>query len=181
MNPIRTFENQIPMIDPQAMLDPLCLVIGDVHIGANTSLWPGVVVRGDIHHIRIGSDSNIQDGCVLHVSHDGPYMPGGSALIIGDRVTVGHKAVLHGCTIGNDCLIGMGAIVMDRAVIEPGVMIGAGSLVPPGKTLQSGHLYTGSPVRQARALSDREKDYLAYSAAYYVELARRHRQALEAI
>ena len=121
------------MIDPQAMLDPLCLVIGDVHIGANTSLWPGVVVRGDIHHIRIGSDSNIQDGCVLHVSHDGPYMPGGSALIIGDRVTVGHKAVLHGCTIGNDCLIGMGAIVMDRAVIEPGVMIGAGS---PGATGQ---------------------------------------------
>ena len=179
MSPIRTFENRTPKIDPLAMLDPLCLVIGDVHIGANTSLWPGVVVRGDIHQIRIGSDSNIQDGCVLHVSHDGPFMPGGSALLIGDRVTVGHRAVLHGCTIGDDCLIGMGAIVMDRAVIESGVMIGAGGLVPPGKTLRTGYLYTGSPVRQSRALSEREKAYFAYSAAHYVELARRQQRAPE--
>ena len=165
------------MIDTDAWLDPMCLVIGDVHIGADSSIWPGAVIRGDIHRIRIGRETNIQDGAVLHISHDGPFMPGGSPLTVGDRVTVGHKAVLHGCEIQDNCLIGMGAIIMDKAVVESGVMVGAGSLVPPGKTLASGFLYTGSPARQVRPLSDREKEYLAYSAAYYVKLARRHRRA----
>jgi len=178
MRHIRAFENHTPEIDAEAWLDPLCLVIGDVHIGAHSSIWPGVVVRGDINRIRIGRETNIQDGCMLHNSHDGPFMPGGSPLLIGDRITVGHKAILHGCEIGNDCLIGMGAIVMDKAVIESGVIIGAGSLVPPGKVLKSGYLYTGTPARQARALSDREKAYFAYSAAYYVKLAQRHRKSL---
>jgi carbonic anhydrase/acetyltransferase-like protein (isoleucine patch superfamily) len=178
MSHLRTFEEHSPVIDDEAWLDPLCLVIGDVHIGADSSVWPGTVVRGDIHRIRIGRETNIQDGSVLHISHDGPFMPGGSPLTVGDRVTVGHKAVLHGCEVQDDCLIGMGAIVMDKAVVEAGVMIGAGSLVPPGKTLASGYLYTGSPVRQARPLSEREKEYFAYSAAYYAELARRHRRAL---
>lgn len=177
MSQVRPFENLVPVIDPDAWLDPLSLVIGDVHVGARTSLWPGVVARGDIHRIRIGADTNIQDGSVLHVSHDGPYMPGGSPLLVGDRVTVGHRAILHGCEIGDECLIGMGAIVMDKAVIEPGVVLGAGSLVPPGKVLVSGFLYTGSPARQVRALTDREKAYFGYSAAYYVDLARRHRTA----
>ena len=175
MSHIRTFENHTPTIDAEAWLDPRCLVIGDVHIGARSSIWPGAVVRGDINRIRIGRDTNIQDGSVLHNSHDGPFMPGGSPLIIGDGVTVGHNAVLHGCEIHDGCLIGMGAIVMDKAVVETGVMIGAGSLVPPGKTLASGYLYTGSPVRQARPLSDREKEYFGYSATYYVKLAGRHR------
>lgn len=175
MSHIRSFENHSPTIDAEAWLDPLCLVIGDVQIGARSSIWPGVVVRGDINRIRIGKETNIQDGSILHNSHDGPFMPGGSPLIIGDRVTVGHKAVLHGCEIRNECLIGMGAIVMDRAVVETGVMVGAGSLVPPGKTLASGYLYTGSPVRQARPLTDREKEYFAYSAGYYFKLAQRHR------
>ena len=175
MSHTRSFENHSPTIDAEAWLDPLCLVIGDVHIGARSSIWPGVVVRGDINRIRIGKETNIQDGSILHNSHDGPFMPGGSPLIIGDRVTVGHKAVLHGCEIRNECLIGMGAIVMDRAVVETGVMVGAGSLVPPGKTLASGYLYTGSPVRQARPLTDREKEYFAYSAGYYFKLAQRHR------
>lgn len=166
------------MIDAEAWLDPLCLVIGDVHIGADSSVWPGAVIRGDIHRIRIGRETNIQDGCVLHISHDGPFMPGGSPLTVGDRVTVGHKAVLHGCEVHDDCLIGMGAIVMDKAVVESGVMVGAGSLVPPGKTLASGYLYTGSPARQARPLSEREKEYFAYSASYYAKLAQRHRRAL---
>ncbi len=177
MSPIRKFENHVPLIDDAAWLDPSCLVIGDVQIGAGSSIWPGVVVRGDINRIRIGCETNIQDGCVLHNSHDGPFMPGGSPLVIGDRVTVGHKAILHGCEIGNECLIGMGAIVMDRAVIESGVMIGAGSLVPPGKHLQSAYLYTGSPARPARPLSEREKAYFAYSAAHYVKLAQRHRDS----
>ena len=175
MSHIRSFENHSPTIDAEAWLDPLCLVIGDVHIGARSSIWPGVVVRGDINRIRIGKETNIQDGSILHNSHDGPFMPGGSPLIIGDRVTVGHKAVLHGCEIHDECLIGMGAIVMDKAVVETGVMVAAGSLVPPGKTLASGYLYTGSPVRQARPLTDREKEYFAYSAGYYVKLAQRHR------
>jgi carbonic anhydrase/acetyltransferase-like protein (isoleucine patch superfamily) len=178
MNHVRSFENHKPQIDPDAWLDPACLVIGDVHIGARSSIWPYAVVRGDIHRIRIGEGTNIQDGSVLHNSHDGPYMPGGSPLIIGDRVTVGHKAVLHGCEIGNECLIGMGAIVMDKTVVQDHVMIGAGSLVPPGKLLESGYLYTGSPARQARPLSDREKDFLAYSADYYVQVAERHRNEL---
>jgi carbonic anhydrase/acetyltransferase-like protein (isoleucine patch superfamily) len=178
MSPIRRFENHSPLIDPEAWLDPTCLVIGDVHLGPRSSIWPGVVVRGDINRIRIGADTNIQDLCILHNSHDGPFMPGGSPLIIGDRVTVGHRAILHGCEIGDDCLIGMGAIVMDKAVVQTGVMLGAGSLVPPGKVLQSGHLYTGTPARQSRPLSDHEREYFAYSAAHYARLAQRHREGL---
>ena len=176
MSDIRRFEDHSPIIDPEAWLDPLCLVIGDVHVGALSSIWPGAVVRGDIHRIRIGRETNIQDGSILHNSHDGPFMPGGSPLLIGDRVTVGHKAVLHGCEIGDGCLVGMGAIVMDKVVVEPGVMIGAGSLVTPGKILKSGYLYTGSPAREARPLNDREIAYFAYSADYYVKLAMRHRR-----
>ena len=175
MNQIRSFEQHTPAIDPQAWLDPLSLVIGDVEIGAHSSLWPLVVARGDINRIRIGCETNIQDGCVLHNSHDGPYMPGGSPLLIGDRVTVGHRAILHGCHIGNGCLIGMGAIVMDKAVVEDGVIVGAGALVTPGKVLRSGFLYTGSPARRSRALSDTEREY---SAAHYVKLAARHRADL---
>ncbi|MCB1786483.1 MAG: gamma carbonic anhydrase family protein [Gammaproteobacteria bacterium] len=178
MNQIRSFEQHTPAIDPQAWLDPLSLVIGDVEIGAHSSLWPLVVARGDINRIRIGCETNIQDGCVLHNSHDGPYMPGGSPLLIGDRVTVGHRAILHGCHIGNGCLIGMGAIVMDKAVVEDGVIVGAGALVTPGKVLRSGFLYTGSPARRSRALSDTEREYLEYSAAHYVKLAARHRADL---
>lgn len=178
MSQVRRFEHHTPVIDAEAWLDPSCLVVGDVVIGSGSSIWPGVVVRGDINRIRIGRDTNIQDGSVLHNSHDGPFMPGGAALVIGDRVTVGHKAILHGCEIGDDCLIGMGAIVMDRVTVERGVVVGAGALIPPGKRLRTGHLYTGSPARVARPLSDREKDYFAYSAKYYVELARRHRREL---
>jgi carbonic anhydrase/acetyltransferase-like protein (isoleucine patch superfamily) len=177
MSNVRSFEQHNPDVHPEVWLDPACLVIGDVRIGAGSSVWPGVVIRGDINRIRIGRDTNIQDGSVLHNSHDGPFMPGGAALVVGDRVTVGHKAILHGCEIADECLVGMGAIVMDRVIVEPGVMIGAGALVPPGKALQSGYLYTGSPARQTRPLTDQEKDYFRYSANYYVELARRHRAA----
>ena len=178
MSQIRSFEGLVPAIDPRAWLDPSCLVIGDVEIGALTSLWPGVVARGDVNRICIGCETNIQDGSVLHTSRDGPFMPGGAALSVGDRTTIGHKVILHGCDIGNDCLVGMGAIIMDKAIVEPGVMIGAGSLVTPGKVLRTGFLYTGSPVRQTRTLTDHEKDSIAYSARHYVELAQRHRNAL---
>ena len=174
MADIRVFENHTPQIAEDAYLDPLCCVIGDVHIGTQASLWPGVVVRGDVQHIHIGDRTNIQDNSVLHNSHDSEYMPGGSPLLIGDRVTVGHRAMLHGCEIGELCLIGMGATVMDKAVIEPQVILAAGSLVPGGKVLRSGFLYSGAPAREARALTDDEKRYLAYSAEHYVRLARRH-------
>ena len=178
MSNLRRFEEHSPSLHTGAWADPTCLIIGDVHIGAASSVWPGVVIRGDINRIRIGRETNIQDGSVLHNSHDGPFMPGGAPLIVGNRVTIGHKAILHGCEIADGCLVGMGAIVMDRVVVEPGVMIGAGALVPPGKILRSGYLYTGSPARQARTLTEQEKQYFDYSAAYYVKLAERHRSTL---
>lgn len=164
---IREFEGIIPSIDPSCYIDASAVVIGDVVIGENCSVWPLTAIRGDVNIIRIGNNTNIQDGSVLHVSHLGKFNPTGAELHIGNDVTVGHKALLHGCQIGNRCLIGMGAIVMDNAVIEDQVMIGSGSLVPPGKVLESGYLYVGSPVRRVRQLSDREKQHMDYLAEHY--------------
>ena len=145
-----------------------------MEIGARVSVWPAVVIRGDVNFIRIGEESNIQDGSVLHVTHRSAANPEGFPLIIGQGVTVGHKVVLHGCTIGHLCLIGIGSIVMDGAVIEDQVILGAGSLVTPGKRLQSGHLYVGSPARPVRPLRDEEVQSLAYSKDGYVRLMGRH-------
>jgi carbonic anhydrase/acetyltransferase-like protein (isoleucine patch superfamily) len=172
---IRPFAGTWPEIAPDAWVDETAVVIGDVQIGARSSVWPGSILRGDIHAIRIGADSNVQDGSVLHVSHDSEFLPGGAALLLGDRVTVGHKVILHGCEIGDDCLIGMGAIIMDRAVLQPNVVVGAGSVVPGGKLLESGYLYVGSPARRVRELTAQELEYFGYSAAHYVRLAGRHR------
>jgi len=129
-----------------------------------------VVVRGDVNRIRIGARSNIQDLSVLHVTHDGPYSPGGFPLKIGRDVTVGHRCILHACSIGDCCLIGMGSTVMDGAVIEDEVLLGAGSLVSPAKRLASGHLYRGSPAQQIRPLTEREREMLGYSSDHYVRL-----------
>ncbi len=175
---IRRFEDTQPEIAESAYVDDMALVQGDVHIGNDSSIWPMTVIRGDIHYIRIGERTNIQDGSILHVTHDSDYRPGGSPLIIGNDVTVGHSATLHACTIGNRCLIGMGAIVLDNAVIEDEAMIGAGSLVNPGKVVEGGYLWLGSPVRRARPLTDEEKAYLKYSAEHYVRLAKRHTESL---
>ncbi len=172
--PVREFEGHVPLVDPRAWIDPTALVIGDVHIGPDSSVWPYTVIRGDVNRIRIGSATNIQDHCVLHVSHDGPVHPGGADLQIGNSVTVGHGAVLHGCRVMNHCLIGMRATVLDGAVIEPLAIIGAGALVPPGKTLESGHLWLGTPVRRVRALTREEIDNIEYSAQHYVRLTHRH-------
>ena len=133
------------------------------------------VVRGDVRHIRIGQRSNIQDGSVLHVSHDSHYLPGGRPLIIGDGVTVGHQVLLHGCQIADGCLIGMGSTILDGAVLEPAVMLGAGSLVPQGKRLQGGYLWLGRPVRRVRALSDEELEIIDYTATHYTQLIKRYR------
>lgn len=145
-------------------------VIGDVTIGADSSVWCNTVLRGDVNRIVIGTGTNVQDFSMGHVSHKSTKKPEGSPLIIGDHVTVGHSVILHGCRIGNECLIGMGSIVMDDVVIEDRVMIGAGSLVSPGKTLKSGHLYIGRPAVAVRPLTDEEIAYLRYSAEHYVRV-----------
>ncbi|MDH5407224.1 MAG: gamma carbonic anhydrase family protein [Gammaproteobacteria bacterium] len=171
---IQSFENTHPDIAEGVFVHASALVIGDVTIGTDSSVWPFTIVRGDVNSIRIGSNTNIQDNSVLHVTHDGPYNPGGYGLEIGDNVTVGHRVILHGCKVGHHCLIGMGATVMDGAVLEDKVLLGAGSLVTPGKTLQSGYLWIGSPAKRARKLTDEEIESLEYSAQHYVRLKNRY-------
>lgn len=170
MKNIRPFRQQWPELDQEVWVDPTAVVIGDVHIGANSSVWPYAVIRGDMHQIRIGQRCSIQDGSVLHITHAGPFNPDGYALTLGDDVTVGHQVTLHGCSLGSRILVGMGSTVMDGAVIEDDVVLGAGSLVPPGKVLESGYLYVGRPAKQIRPLSDQEKQYFTYTAANYVNL-----------
>lgn len=171
---IREFEGISPTIAESSYIDPSAIVIGDVIIGENSSVWPLTVIRGDVNIIRIGDNTNIQDGSVLHVSHAGEYNPEGAELHIGNQVSVAHKALLHGCRIGSQCMIGMGSIVMDNAIVEDQVMIGAGSLVPPGKHLKSGFLYLGNPARLTRELTDREKEFLIYLADHYIQVKHKY-------
>ncbi|MBV4532212.1 gamma carbonic anhydrase family protein [Pseudomonas farsensis] len=171
---LRTFREHTPKVGPRAFVDRSAVVIGDVEIGEDSSVWPLTVVRGDMNHIRIGARTSVQDGSVLHITHAGPFNPDGFALIIGDEVTIGHKVMLHGCTLGNRILVGMGSTIMDGAVVEDEVIIGAGSLVPPGKRLASGYLYVGSPVKQMRPLNEQERAFFPYSASNYVKLKDQH-------
>ncbi len=172
---LRTFENTTPKISADVYIDDTALIIGEVEIGRDSSVWPFTVIRGDVNRIYIGECSNIQDHSVLHVSHAGsPYNPDGNALVLGDRITVGHRVTLHGCTVHDDCLIGMGATVMDGGVIHSDTIIGAGSLVPPGKELEAGYLWLGAPARRVRALSEEEKESIRYSAQHYQRLKDRH-------
>ena len=171
---IRTLEGKTPQLGARVYVDASAVVVGDVTIGDDSSLWPFVAARGDVNSIRIGARTNIQDACVLHVTHDGPYTPGGVPLQIGNDVTVGHRVLLHACTIGDRCLVGMGAVVMDGVVVEDDVFIAAGTLVPPGKRLASGFLYRGSPAQQARPLTTDEFEMLRYSAQHYVRLKDRY-------
>ncbi len=171
---IRDFENHSPQIETGAFVDETAVVIGNVSIGADSSVWPLTTIRGDIHSISIGERSNIQDGSVLHVTHHSEYSPGGKPLLIGDEVTVGHKAILHACTVGNRVLVGMGATVLDGAVLEDEVMLAAHSLVSPNKVLESGYLYVGIPAKKVRKITDKEREWLRYSAAHYVDLKNRH-------
>ena len=171
---IRRFAQHTPKVGPRVFVDRSAVVLGDVEIGEDSSVWPLTVVRGDMHHIRIGARTSVQDGSVLHITHAGPFNPDGFPLLIGDDVTIGHKVMLHGCTLGNRILVGMGCTIMDGAVVEDEVIIGAGSLVPPGKRLESGYLYVGTPVKQARPLTDKERAFFPYSAANYVKLKDQH-------
>jgi carbonic anhydrase/acetyltransferase-like protein (isoleucine patch superfamily) len=178
MASIRAFAGQRPRIAADAWVDESAVVIGDVEIGARSSVWPMTVIRGDIHQVRIGNDTNIQDGSILHVSHDSRFVPGGHPLVLHDHVTVGHQVVLHGCEIHHHCLIGIGARVLDGVCIEPFTLVGAGALVPPGKVLQGGYLWVGAPVRRVRVITDQEQEYLVYTAEHYTRLAQRHRESV---
>ncbi len=167
---IRDYKEHSPKIGERAYIDEQAAVIGRCEIGADVSIWPMAVLRGDVNTIAIGARSNIQDGSVLHVTHEHPGTPGGFPLVIGEEVTVGHNVTLHGCRIGDYCLVGMGSTVLDGAVLEPEVLLGAGSLVPPGKTLEGGYLWVGAPAKRARALTEEERGWLRYSAEHYVRL-----------
>lgn len=171
---IRNFQQHTPRLGERAFVDRSAVVIGDVEIGTDSSVWPLTVIRGDMHRIRIGKRTSVQDASVLHITHAGPFNPDGFPLLIGDDVTIGHKVMLHGCTLGNRILVGMGSTVMDGAVVEDDVIIGAGSLVPPGKRLESGFLYVGSPAKQARPLTEKERAFFTYTAGNYVKLKDQH-------
>ena len=177
---VRSFNGQRPRTGARVLIDPSAVVIGDVELGDDTSVWPQVAIRGDMHRIRVGARSSVQDGCVLHITHAGPFNPDGWPLQIGSEVTIGHNATLHGCTVGDRVLVGMGATIMDGAVIEDDVVIAAGALVTPGKRLRSGYLYAGSPAREVRELSEKEMAYFSYSANNYVKLKDQHIAELEA-
>ena len=168
---IRSFNGVKPKLGKRVYVDESAVLVGDITLADDVSIWPHVSARGDVNRMAIGRNSNIQDNTVLHLTHDGPYTPdGGIPLLIGDDVTVGHQCILHACTIGNRVLVGMGAIIMDGVVVEDDVLVGAGTLVPPGKTLKSGYLYRGNPMQQARKLTVAELDSLKYSAEHYVRL-----------
>lgn len=171
---VRPYCEEHPKLGIRVWIDPSAVVIGRVDIGDDASVWPTAVLRGDVNSITVGARTNIQDASVLHVTHDGPYSPGGLPLVIGEEVTVGHRVMLHACTIGNRCLLGMSSTVMDGAVLEDEVFLAAGSLVPPGKRLQARSLYRGSPAQRVRALSEEELEMLRYSAAHYVRLKDRY-------
>ena len=167
---IRSFKNILPKLGARAYVDDSAMVIGDVELGEDASIWPMCSVRGDVNLIRIGARSNIQDGSVIHVTHGHGKLPAGFSTIIGSDVTVGHKVMLHGCTVENMCLIGMGSTVLDGAIIRSKVLLGAGSLVPEGKDLESGYLWLGRPAKKARELTDDELKWFEYSALHYVKL-----------
>ena len=167
---IRRFEDKVPQLGERVYVDPAATVIGDVALGEDCSIWPGAVIRGEMHRIRIGARTSVQDNAVLHITHASRFNPDGFPLTIGEDVTLGHQAMLHGCTVGNRVMVGMQAMIMDGAVVEDDVMIAAGTLVSPGKRLESGWLYRGSPAKPARRLTEEELAFLPYVAGNYVKL-----------
>ncbi len=167
---IRPFRGKHPQIDPTAYVADNATLIGDVEVGPSSSIWFGVVIRGDVMGIRIGAETSIQDNTVVHVTLDR------CPTIVGNRVTVGHSVTLHGCTVGDLCIIGMGSTVLDQAEIGERSILGAGALVTPGTKIPAGHLAVGAPARVKRALNEHELLWLESSAAHYVELARIYRE-----
>ena len=166
---IRPFGGKTPQLDDGVFVAPSASIVGDVAIGARSTIWYGAVLRGDVESIRIGSETSIQDNTVIHVDSSG------FSTVVGDRVTVGHSVVLHGCRIGDDALIGIGSIVLNGAEVGDGAMVGAGSLVTPGTKIPAGMLAVGSPARVKRALTDEEKRHVQEGVERYVRLGREHR------
>lgn len=159
---LEPFESFRPHVDPTAFVHSAAVVIGQVTIGELTSVWPAAVIRGDDGPITIGAKSSIQDGAVLHNTE------GHSVTNVGDRVTVGHKAILHGCTVEQDCIIGMGAIILDNAVIERNCIVGAGAVIPPGKRVEAGSVVVGNPMRLLRACNTHDLSWIEHSWKEYV-------------
>ncbi len=160
---LEAFGDKRPQIDPTAFVHEAAVLIGEVSIGAESSVWPNVTLRGDDGPIVIGSQTSIQDGTTIHCTE------GWSKTSVGNRVTVGHNVILHGCTIHDDALIGMGAIVMDNVVVESGAFVAAGALVPPGKVVKAGTLMGGNPARVLRELRDRDLEMIQFSWREYVQ------------
>jgi carbonic anhydrase/acetyltransferase-like protein (isoleucine patch superfamily) len=169
MSGVLAYDGKSPSIAPSAWIAPGAVVAGDVQIGEGSSVWFQSVVRGDVNFVRIGARTNIQDLSMVHVTG------GTHPCVIGDDVTVGHRVVLHGCTIGDRCLVGIGAIVLDGAVLEPESMVGAGALVPPGFVVPSGKLVLGAPARVKRDLSPEERAFFRSSSERYAAYAARYR------
>jgi len=172
---ILSYQGHVPLIDPSAFVAPGARVIGDVHIGAGSSLWYNVVVRGDVNHIRIGARTNIQDGSIVHVS-TATY-----PTVIGDDVLVGHLAMLHGCTLHDRAFVGFASLVMDGCVIESDAMLAAGAMLTPGKRIPSGQLWSGRPARYMRDLLPEEMAKNQRGVAAYIETAKLHRAAIEGV
>ena len=162
---IRSYKGKTPVVGDGTFLAETAVLVGDVTIGERSSIWYHTVLRGDVFHIRIGDEVSLQDNAVVHVTS------GRHPTIVGNKVTIGHSVVLHGCTIEDRCIIGMGAIVMDRAHVGTGCIVGAGALVTPGTDIPAGHLVIGSPARPKRKLTDAELAWIESSADHYVELA----------
>ncbi|TYK65824.1 gamma carbonic anhydrase family protein [Colwellia echini] len=167
---LRSYKGVTPKIGENSYVDDSAILIGDITLSEDVSIWPLVAARGDVNTINIGARTNVQDGSILHVTRKSKNNPDGYPLIIGEDVTIGHLCMLHGCTLGNRILVGMGAIIMDGAIVQDDVFIGAGTLVPPNKILESGFLYVGNPMKKARPLKESESAFLKQSAINYTEL-----------
>jgi carbonic anhydrase/acetyltransferase-like protein (isoleucine patch superfamily) len=172
--PLYRLDDVEPTLEPGAWAAPSADLIGDVRLGARASVWFGAVVRADNTPIIIGEETNLQDGAV---GHSDP----GAPLTIGARVTIGHQAIVHGCTIADDCLVGMGARILNGAVLGPGCLVGAGALITEGKMFEAGSLIVGAPARMVRLLNDQEKAAIRVSAAHYAEKAARYASALQRV
>src|SRR4051794_22109870 len=175
-----SFEGKAPLIDPAAFVAPGARLIGDIELGPDASIWYNCVLRGDVHAIRIGARTNIQDGSVIHVDSPHPGHPAGYPTLIGEEVLVGHLAMIHGCILRDRAFVGLGAIVMDGCEIEGDAMLAAGAMLTPGKRIPSGQLWAGRPAKYVRDLSDEEQAMNLAGVFHYVELARLHREALSA-
>ena len=173
--PLYALKGVSPRIHPDAWVAPNATIIGDVEIGEGSSVWFGAVLRGDVMPIRVGARTNIHDNAVVHVTG------GRASATIGDDVTVGHSAIIHGCTVGNRCLVGMGSIVLDNAVIEDEVFVAAGSLVAPGARIASRSMAIGRPAKRVRALEDNDLLEIAGAAALYVQYARDFKLELQRV